>query len=402
MKTDSSANSKEAFPRQIAAAVATATFCRILINVARRFAYPFAPVLSRGLGVPLTAVTSLIAVNQATGLLALIFGPLADRFGYRRMMTLAMAFLTVGMLAAALAPVYAVVLACLLLAGLAKNVFDPAVQAYVGERIAFGRRGFVVGVLEFSWAGSTLIGIPLIGLLIAGFGWRSPFFALALLGLIGLALLRLTVEGDKRRTPSKSSAPLGMHRAWLAVLRNKACLAAVGFAFFASVANDALFVVYGAWLEKAFALSVVALGLGTGLIGVAEFLGEVGTAALSDRLGLKTAVAGGLVLSVLSYLVLPLTTAHVGLALGGLFLVFLAFEFTMVSFLSLCTELMPGVRATVMSVVLAAAGLGRVVGALIGGPAWVYGGIEATAAVSAAFTLLALASVLWGLRGWRP
>ena len=58
------------------------TFCRLLLNTTRRFAYPFAPALSRGLGVPLTAVTSLIAANQITGILALLFGPLGDRWGY--------------------------------------------------------------------------------------------------------------------------------------------------------------------------------------------------------------------------------------------------------------------------------------------------------------------------------
>ena len=53
------------------------TLCRLVLNTARRFAYPFAPALSRGLGVPLTAITSLIAVNQATSILGFVFGPVA-------------------------------------------------------------------------------------------------------------------------------------------------------------------------------------------------------------------------------------------------------------------------------------------------------------------------------------
>ena len=42
--------------------VGVAISCRLVLNTARRFAYPFAPVLSRGLNVPLTAVTFLIAI----------------------------------------------------------------------------------------------------------------------------------------------------------------------------------------------------------------------------------------------------------------------------------------------------------------------------------------------------
>jgi len=144
----------------------TATLCRLVLNTARRFAYPFAPVLSRSLGVPLMAVTSLIAANQATSVLSIFFGPLADRFGYRRMMLAGLGSLALGMFAGGLLPFFGVVLAALLLAGLEKTVFGPALQAYVGERVPFNRRGMVIGVLEFSWAGSTLVGIPLLALLI--------------------------------------------------------------------------------------------------------------------------------------------------------------------------------------------------------------------------------------------
>lgn len=387
--------------RRLIGVIFAATICRIFLNVARRFAYPFAPVLSRGLGVPLTAVTALIAVNQATGMLGLLFGPLADRFGYRLMMMTAMSMLVTGMLAAGLAPYYPVVLVGFFLAGLGKNIFDPAIQAYAGETISFERRGLVIGVLEFSWAGSTLIGVPLIGLLIEGYGWRAPFFALAAAGLLGLLFLVLTVSRETGiRRPH--SPGVSVWQAWRRVARHREARGALGFIFFVSVANDNLFVVYAAWLEHSFGLSVVVLGFGIGLIGLAELMGEFMTATLADRIGLKGAVAGGLFASMMSYLILPLAGRHFSLALVGLFVVFLIFEFTMVSFLSLATELVPSQRATMMSIVLAAAGLGRVLGASIGGPVWMAGGIMGTAMASALFSGLGLAALGYGLRGWRP
>ena len=381
--------------------ILAASLCRILLNTARRFAYPFAPVLSRGLDVPLTAVTSLIAVNQATGLVGMLFGPAADRFGYRLMMVAAMMMLVGGMLTSGLLPLYGVVMIGLFLAGLGKNVFDPAIQAYAGERIPFGRRGRVIGVLEFSWAGSTLIGVPLIGLLIDRFGWRSPFFALAAAGLFGLLALMLTIERNRPQSKDYQSAG-SMWVAWRHVLRRREAIGALGFVFFISAANDNLFVVYGVWLEQSYSLSIVALGLGTGMIGLAELVGEFLTAVLADRIGLKSAVGGGLLASMLGYLILPFAGLNLTGALAGLFIVFLVFEFTMVCFLSLSTELIPAQRATMMSVILAAAGLGRVVGALAGGPVWMAGGIMATAITSALVSGLGLAFLFWGLRGWRP
>jgi predicted MFS family arabinose efflux permease len=167
------------------------------------------------------------------------------------------------------------------------------------------------------------------------------------------------------------------------------------------VANDNLFVVYGAWLEKQFGLSIVALGLGTAVIGIAELAGESFTAALADRLGLKRSLIGGLTACLICYGILPFLGQTLGMALTGLFFLFLTFEFTIVTGLSLFTELVPASRATMMATYLASGGVGRVVGALIGGPIWLAGGIYVTALVSAAISGLALVSLIWGLRGWQ-
>jgi predicted MFS family arabinose efflux permease len=136
------------------------------------------------------------------------------------------------------------------------------------------------------------------------------------------------------------------------------------------------------------------------LIGVAELLGELLTAILADRIGLKRAVIIGLFLTIIGYIVLPFVAKTLSWALAGLFIIFLAFEFTIVVFLSLCTEIMPDLRATMMSFFLAAAGPGRVIGVFIGGSVWIFGGILATGMVSAVFTGLAMMSMIWGLRGW--
>lgn len=380
--------------------VGLVTLCRLVFNTARRFAYPFAPVLSRGLGVPLAAITSVIAVNQSTAVIGMFFGPLADRLGYRLMMLTGLGMLTVGMFAGGFLPFYGVVLAALFLAGLGKSVFDPALQAYVGERVPFQRRGLVIGVLEFGWAGSTLLGIPLVGLLIEHMGWRAPFFAMGGLGLLGIAALGILMPKDGKKSVRHQTVA-GLWSAWRRLGQERAALGAIGFAFFVSAANDNLFVVYGAWLEKSFNLSILALGLGTSIIGVAELSGESLTAAISDRLGLKRSVGVGLALCIISYGVLPLLCQTLPPALGGLFLIFLTYEFTIVSALSLCTELLPGSRATMMSGFLAAAGIGRVVGALIGVPVWLKGGIQMTGFVSAAISCLGLLFLAWGLKGWR-
>jgi DHA1 family inner membrane transport protein len=381
--------------------IGIATLCRIVFNTARRFVYPFAPVLSRGLGVPLPAVTSLIAVNQFTGILGPFFAPLGDRRGYRIMLLAGLGLLSVGMLAGGFLPFYGVVLVALFMAGLGRNIFDPAIQAYVGDRVPYKRRGLVIGIMEIAWAGSALLGVPLMGLLIAHMGWRAPFFVLGGSGLIGLAILGILIpaKSGKRQTLQGSVNPLS---AWRQLAKNRAALGVLGFSFFISAANDNFFVIYGAWLENGFGLSVVALGMATMVIGVAELFGEGLTASFSDRLGLHRSVIIGLVLSVICYALLPLFSSTLTMALGFLFLVFLTVEFSIVTCLSLSTEILPAMRATMMSGYVAAAGMGRVAGALLGGPVWIIGGMEATAFVSVMISTMGLLSLVWGLKGWNP
>ena len=316
-----------------------AGFCRFILNTSRRFIYPFAPFLSRGLGVPLTAITSLIALNWATGIIAIFVGPVTDRLGYRFMMITGMVLLAVGMLVSGLFPLYAVVLVALFLAALGKAVFDPAVQAYISEQVPYRRRGLAIGFLEYSWAGSALLGIPALALIIDRFGWRSPFFLMGLLAVLGIAALVVLIP--RKSGQARSDPKIDLKTAWKGVLGNRTVRGALAFIFLVSAGNDNLFVVYGAWMETSFGLGIVTLGLGTSAIGLAELLGETMTATLADRIGLKRSVMTGLTICVIFYAMLPFVGQTITMAFVSLFLIFVSFEFMMVTSVSMATELLP-------------------------------------------------------------
>jgi predicted MFS family arabinose efflux permease len=379
---------------------------RSVINTANRFIYPFAPVISRGLGVPLTAVTSVIALNQATALIGIVTSSIGDRTGYKRMMLAGLVILILGMVLVGFLPLYLSFVVAMFLSGLGKNFFDPAIQAYVGTRVSYKRRGLVVGILEISWSVATLAGIPLAGFIISKMGWQAPFLVLAGSGVICLWLVAAYIKDDSRaEQPSEAMTPNKFNRLMKSMgplFKDPRALGAMGFAFFVSFANDNLFVIYGAWLENLFDFSVVDLGLATAVIGVGELCGSVGTALLADRFGLKRSVCYGILLGCLSYLLIPVSEVSVWSALGALFLIFFLFEFTIVSFISMCTELIPASRATMMSLFFGAAGLGRVAGAFYGGIVWHGLGINTVCYSSFVFSLAGLACLFWGTKNWIP
>lgn len=383
--------------RSLILQVSAAAAGRLVLNTSRRFIYPFAPVLSRGLGVELTAVTLIIAVNQFTSTLSLIFGPLADRWGHRFLFIGGLGVLTAGMFLAGLVPVYAAVLAGFFLAGVGKAMFDPAILGYVGSRVPYKRRGMAVGALEVSWAGSSLIGIPLIGILIDRFGWRAPFFALGAAALLMAVLLWLLVSAEPPRAES-GQRRTGLLENLKMIRQNRPAMAALAFAFLFNGASDAFFVIYGVWLEGSFGLTIVSIGAATTVIGAAELAGEGVAAALADRIGLERSLVGGAMLTAGAYLLLPLMGASLPFALGGIFLLFLFVEFAIVVALSFFTEVLPGARATMMAGYFAAASAGRFCGAALGSSIWIFGGIEMVCRIAA---VMAFAGLLFLIRGIR-
>lgn len=182
---------------------------------------------------------------------------------------------------------------------------------------------------------------------------------------------------------------------------NRHALGMLIFGFWISVGNDSLFVAYGAWFEEAFLVSLTTLGLSTMAIGAAELTGETMTAFLSDWLGLRKALIIGATLACIAYVLLPIIGVSLSTAMFGMFLVFGVFEFTMVTSFSLCTEIIPGARATMLACYYAVSGIGRMLGVLIGGILWNGAGIHGVAWTSAGLMFLAVLALFWGLHGWQ-
>ncbi len=391
--------------------IGVATASKLLVNTARRMVYPFAPAFARALGVPLTAITSLIALNQATAVLGPLGAMFADRYGYKPVLLLAVFLCFIGCAMAGIFPVYAVLMVGLFLAGLAKSLFDPSLQALIGDQVPYRQRGKFIGITETSWAGATLLTIPAAGLLMAHFSWQVPFRIIAVLTLVCFFLLVKLIPGPAPGTRHSGPADTalsphptaGSHRVnWKALIREKKVAALLAFAFFMSLGNDNLFVVYGAWLESACGLSLASIGLSTILIGVAELLAEGGSALFSDRMGLKRAVTIGTAFTALTYLLLPFTALDTKFILAGLFTLFFFFEFTIVTSMGLGTELIPESRATTMAAFYAVGGLGRIIGAFSGGLIWSGFGITGICLVSGVCSVLALAALITGIGGKKP
>ncbi len=334
---------------------------RTIFNTMHRMVYPFLGTFARGLGVDITALSFALTGRSLVGAFVPFIASVSDQRGRRFGMLVGIALFTFGVALVAISPSLWTLTAALILALLGKYMFDPAMQAYFGDRVPYQRRGLALAITEVSWSLSFIIGVPAIGFLIARSGWSAPFPVLTVLGLGMFAVIWwMAPRRDANHVPARNPwANFG------AVLRNIPALAGISIALWASAANELVNLIFGVWLEDSFGLQIAALAGASAVIGLSELGGEGLVALLTDRIGKPRALAWGLSANAVTAILLPfIGRTEIG-ALVGLFLFYITFEYVMVSHVPMMTELLPGARATVMSFNLAGHSLGRAIGAFL-------------------------------------
>ncbi|MBN1454166.1 MAG: MFS transporter [Anaerolineales bacterium] len=334
---------------------------RTIFNTMHRMVYPFLGTFARGLGVDITALSFALTGRSLVGAFVPFIASVSDQRGRRFGMLVGIALFTFGVALVAIAPSLWTLTAALILALLGKYMFDPAMQAYFGDRVPYRRRGLALAITEVSWSLSFIIGVPAMGFLIARSGWSAPFPVLTVLGLGMFAVIWwMAPRMDANHIPARNPwANFG------AVLRNIPALAGISVALWASAANELVNLIFGVWVEDSFGLQIAALAGASAVIGLSELGGEGLVALLTDRIGKPRALALGLSANAVMAILLPFIGRTEAGALMGLFLFYITFEYVMVSHVPMMTELLPGARATVMSFNLAGHSLGRAIGAFL-------------------------------------
>jgi DHA1 family inner membrane transport protein len=358
---------------------------RTIMNTANRMVYPFLAVFARGLGIDLASISLVMSVRSFTAMLTPFFAPTVERFGRKLGMLLALALFTLSNLALFLMPTYPVFFLSQCLSYLSMYFIFSTVHAYVGDQVPYAVRGRSSAILEFSWSLSFILGVPLVGLLISRSGWHAPFPLFSALGFLSFLLVLRFIPRPNPSHNQRINLLAGLKH----ILKSRAAVAGLIFSVVFHIANETINLVFGVWMEDSFGLKIAALGGAALVIGLADLGGETLSAALVDRLGKKRSVAIGVSLNVVSVLTLILSGGVLWSSLVSLFFLFLSFEFVIVCFLPVMTQVLPQARSTLMSYEVAAHAAGRGFGALLAAPLFVLG-FNANIIASAILGLLAL------------
>ncbi len=358
---------------------------KLVLNTAVRLVYPFLPAIARGLGISIGEAGALVSIRWAAGFASPVaIGVAGPKATSRALLLTGLGVFAVGSLVTAWVGMFVGAVIGFALIGFAKPLFDVGAQAHISERVPWHRRSRHIGLLEVSWAGGLLVGAPVAGWLIERGSWNTPFLTLGLLatgGLVAVAMLD-RVEAEAPLEIAAKPKVRGPARTFLVVS------GIVGFTL------EILLVNLGTWLESSFGLALLALGgVGT-VIGIAELVGEGGVVTITDRVNKRNALAIALGLSSVVFAVLAWTADSLIVGVGVLAVGIALIEYTIVSAMSVATELHPGNRTGYLAWFAVASGVGRIGGDLIGPWMFGVGGMRLTSLTAAVGSIAAAAILL--------
>lgn len=362
------------------------TFARFLQNTLLRIVYPFAPAFARGLGVPVATIYLIVSLRNLMSLFSPLFASLPERFGHRRVMSATLLVISAVCLLVAGLPVIWTLAIALIISGVMKVIFDPAMQSYLGDIVPYSQRGKAISITEFAWSGAFLLGAPLSGWLIAQQGWPAPFLWFGLAAIPAAILLRRVLPPNRQAHHQSA----GLSFVWHKLRQHPIIWAAALYMMLTLVAQETLFIVYGDWMESTFNLSLTNLGFATTIIGLAETGGEATAGWSVDRFGKRPVVILCGLLNAVTFLIIPFSTGSLVTAMAVMVALFFTFEIAVVGAIPLLTELVPSARGAVMSMSLGAMAAGRTIGSLVGPIAWNKSGVVGNSLISAAMMFLAV------------
>ncbi|MEV7087543.1 MFS transporter [Streptomyces sp. NPDC093085] len=326
-----------------------------------------------------------VSVNLALyGLTAPFAAALMDRFGIRRVVSVALSVIAAGaLLTVGMTTAWQLVLYWGVLVGLGSGSMALAFAATVTNRWFVARRGLVTGILTAAGASGQLVFLPLLSWLVETHGWRPAAVTVALTALAVVPLVWLLLRdhpadvglapyGAAEFTPKPAPVPGAARRA-LSVLFSAArtgpfWLLAGTFAICGASTNG-LVKTHFVPAAHDHGMPVTAAASLLAVIGVFDVVGTVASGWFTDRFEARRLLAVYYALRGLSLLFLPMLLAPAVHPPMVFFIVFYGLDWvaTVPPTIALCREHYGADSVIVFGWVLASHQVGAAVVAFVGG-----------------------------------
>ena len=334
--------------------------------LALRVCDPLLPRLAREFGVGIGEVAATVTgYAMAYGVVQIIFGPLGDRFGKQRTMSVAAALAALCNLLVSQAPTLATLVAARVAAGAAAGGVIPLAIALVGDAVPLQRRQQALARLLLATLGGMICGQCLGGLIGSIAGWRPMFAGLA----VSFAACSLMLYSSRGPVMAAAHAAQAVPASVVEGVRRVLIRPQVRLVLLCTAIEGALafslltFVPYR--LQAVHHASAATAGGSVALFGLGGLIFALSTRAWLRRLTLRALVQAGGAMVGVSALALALSPAvliiHVTNVLGGFGLYMLHS-----SLQTMATHMAPEHRGTGVALFVTALFVGQAEGVAVG------------------------------------
>lgn len=175
--------------------------------VSMRMCDPMLVVLSQEFQVSTGEASQVVsAFAVAYGVLQLFYGPLGDRFGKLRVITLAAMACAVFSALTSMAPNLTVLVFMRALMGAAAAGIIPLTLAWIGDQVAYDRRQETLARLMGATVSGMMVGLWFGGFAAENLGWRTAFAVVSVLFTTAAVLLQSKLRSMPAPTPNAASA----------------------------------------------------------------------------------------------------------------------------------------------------------------------------------------------------
>ncbi len=330
-------------------------------GVALRAVEPMLSLLAAEFGTSISATASIISAYAfAYAGAQLVYGPLGDRFGKLRVVTLSLAGAALGCAGCAFAQDIVTLAAMRLVTGMFASTPVMLGMAYIGDRVAAEERQPVIARFIIGTISGQALGPAVGGAVTDLFGWRGTF---ALIGAVFALVSATLFVRTRSRWDDEKAVPLPPNpfAAHLRLLGSSRVRHVVAVGFIETFLFFGAFSFLGAYLKLRFDLSLTLIGATLAGFGFGGILYTLMVRRLLMELGQKGLVFWGGTFCCVSYLFAMLTP------IAGTFVVFtvgMGFSFYMLhnTLQAKAVEMAPQARATGLALYSSGWALGQAAG----------------------------------------
>jgi predicted MFS family arabinose efflux permease len=352
-----------------------------------------APILPRVAAVFHTSVglvgLSVPAYLVPYGLMSLVWGPLADRFGRLPVIEVCLSAFVVVTAATAFIPRVEGFIGLRVAAGVVASGVVPTGVALVGDVVPYAGRGRALGWLFGGMAGGMAVGSTVGALAEPVIGWQGLFVVVAVATVVVTVATRIWVPAG---TGNAGRLALGaVALGYLALLRNGRAMRTYAYVGFNAVLQSGVYTWLGVYLHQRYGLGPTGIGLALLGYGVPGFVLGPAIGRAADRHGRSRLLPAGVAVGGAAALALavPLPLA---LAAAVITVLSLGYDLTQPLLAGIVTDL-PARRGEAVSLMAVVLFSGFGIGSLAFQAVLGFGFSRALVAFGAAALLAAAAAV---------